>query len=85
MSWGCCSYLNSVFVNESSNVLVISHIGYKHEYDEVMKYPCGFYNAGWFPEKCNKKMFLGDLLHNLNEETIDTLNDKITELLYIDN
>ena len=57
MSWGCCSYLNSVFVNEMSNVLIISNIKYKHEYEKVMNYPCGFYNSGWFPEKCNKKCF----------------------------
>lgn len=82
MSWGCCCYLNSVFVNEISNILVISHIGYKHEYNEVMNnYPCGFYNSAWFPEKCNKKVFLGDLLNNLNEETVESLNNKITELL----
>ena len=56
MSWGCCSYLNSAFVNENANVLVIAHIGYENEYIEVRDdYPGGIFKSAWFPKKCNKK------------------------------
>lgn len=56
MSWGCCSYLNSIFVNENANVLVLAHIGYEHEYTQIRdNYPGGIFKSAWFPEKCNKK------------------------------
>uniref|UniRef100_A0A6C0B900 Uncharacterized protein n=1 Tax=viral metagenome TaxID=1070528 RepID=A0A6C0B900_9ZZZZ len=32
ISWGCNSWLNSIFVNIKTNVLILCHIGYQHEY-----------------------------------------------------
>lgn len=82
LSWGCCAYLNSVFVNEHANVFVISHIRYNNEYNEVIKhYNGGIYNSGWFPEKCNKKIFLGDLESTLDEQTIELLDQHMSLLI----
>jgi hypothetical protein len=68
LSWGCCSYLNSIFVNEKSNVLVLCHIGYKVEYDGVNKpFPGGIFNSAWFPTVANKKLILYDLNTEINE------------------
>ena len=81
MSWGCCSYLNSVFVNKNANILVISNIKYKNEYETVINtYDCGLFNSAWFPKKCNKKLFLGDLTDNLTDEIIEKLNGNIKEM-----
>ena len=61
MSWGCCSYLNSIFANECCNILILGHEKYKHEYDAVSdpaQYP-NFYK--WFPKKTYKSLFIDGL------------------------
>ena len=84
MSWGCCSYLNSIFVNECSNILILGHEKYKAEYDEVKNnvncYP-SFYESAWFPKKTNKSLFIGDLPSKLTVEIVDLLKHKLTELV----
>jgi len=82
MSWGCCSYLNSIFVGDKSNILVISHIRYSHEYNEVKNnYPGGLYKSRWFPDICNKKIFLEDLTSELTSDNIIRLENSIYDLL----
>ena len=82
LSWGCCSYLNSVFVNEKSNILLIANIKYNNEYLKIIEtYPGGIYNSGWFPSQANKKIFLGDLPNELDDTTIELLNSKLFDLL----
>ena len=82
MSWGCCSYLNSIFVNECSNILVLGHIKYQAEYEKVRdKYSCNFYESEWFPKKSNKALFIGDLPSELSNDIIDLLKTKIAELV----
>lgn len=80
MSWGCNSYLNSIFVNECSNVLVLGHIKYKAEY-EYRKTFSNFYECAWFPKKSNKSLFIGDLPSELSNDIIDLLKTKIAELI----
>ena len=82
MSWGCCSYLNSIFVNINSNVLILCHIGYKNEYTEVINnYPESIFNSDWFPKKCNKKLIIYDLENKINNNIKIKLDEKIMELL----
>jgi hypothetical protein len=84
MSWGCCSYLNSIFVNEKSNILILCHNGYSNEIAQVInEYTCGILNSGWFPETCNKKLILYDLDTEINNNTKKRLNDEIDTLLSI--
>jgi hypothetical protein len=78
MSWGCCSYLNSIFANECNNILVLGHIKYKHEYDKTQT-DGDFYQSGWFPKKSNKALFIGDLPSELSDDIIDLLKTKIAE------
>jgi hypothetical protein len=82
MSWGCCSYLNGIFVNTNSNALVICHIGYKHEYTKVREnYPMDILDSDWFPRKCNKKCILYDMESVFHDNIKILLNEKITELI----
>jgi hypothetical protein len=82
LSWGCCSYLNSIFVNEKSNVLVLCHKSYNNEYETVIKtYQGGIFNSGWFPTNCNKKIIIYDLETELTEENKKMLDKKIDELI----
>jgi hypothetical protein len=84
MSWGCCSYLNSIFVNEKSNILILCHNGYSDEITQVInEYTCGILNSGWFPVACNKKIILYDLDTEINNNTKKRLNDEIDRLLSI--
>jgi hypothetical protein len=81
MSWGCCSYLNSIFVNTNSNTLVICHIGYKDEYTEVIEnYPLDILDSDWFPKKCNKKCILYDMETEFDDSIKIKLDEKIIEL-----
>jgi hypothetical protein len=87
LSWGCCSYLNSIFVNTNTSfTLVLCHKGYKNEYESVMDYSIKntssdelFIKSGWFPiykneeDKKNIKYIL-DL-----EDTISQENSELIE------
>jgi len=79
MSWGCCSYLNSIFVNESSNVLVLCHENYQHEYKSL---DSNFIlQSGWFPTECNKKLIMYDLKTELNDDIKILLDNTIDKLV----
>jgi capsular polysaccharide biosynthesis protein len=81
MSWGCCAYLNSTFVNENANVLVIAHIGYENEYINVRdNYSGGIFNTGWFPNKCNKKQ-IAYCKTELDDNIILELNKCISNMI----
>ena len=85
MSWGCCSYLNSIFVNENSNILILCHKSYSNEYVEVReKYPCGIFDSYWFPKKCKNKYVLYDLPTELDDLTKIILNDEIDKMILND-
>ena len=82
MSWGCCSYLNSIFVNEKSNILVLCHKSYSNEYIAVREdYLCGILNSDWFPKKCKNKYILYDLPTELDESTKILLIDEIDKMV----
>ena len=81
LSWGCCSYLNSIFVHPNANVLVLCHEGYKNEYVNVKNYPCGILNSGWFPEKAKNKYILYDLPSQLNDTIKEQLNNEVNKML----
>jgi hypothetical protein len=76
--------LNSIFVNEKSNILILCHNGYSDEITQVInEYTCGILNSGWFPVACNKKIILYDLDTEINNNTKKRLNDEIDRLLSI--
>lgn len=77
MSWGCCSYLNGIFVNENSNFLLLCHEKYNNEYNNVQN----IFNSGWFPEKCKNKNILYDLPCELDELVKKNLQNKINVML----
>lgn len=82
MSWGCCSYLNSIFVNEKSNILVLCHKSYSNEYIAVREdYPCGILDSDWLPKKCKNKYILYDLPSELDEPTKILLNIEIDKMV----
>ena len=82
MSWGCCSYLNSIFVNENSNILVLCHKSYNNEYIKVnTKFACGIFGSDWFPKKCKNKYILYDLPTELDESTKILLIDEIDKMV----
>ena len=71
-----------IFINENSNVLVLCHKGYDYEYNEVkQKFPGGIFKSGWFPNICNKKLVLYDLLSILTDDIKELLDEKIQDLL----
>jgi hypothetical protein len=78
MSWGCVSYMNSCFVSNKANMLVIGHQNYANEYDSVGE---KMFQSRWFADNCNKKMFVGHLPTNIDDKIINLLNDKISELI----
>ncbi len=82
MSWGCCSYLNSIFVNENSNILVLCHKSYNNEYNKVKEtYSCGIFNSAWFPKNCKNKYILYDLPTELDDSTKILLNDELNKMI----
>ena len=82
LSWGCCSYLNSIFVHPNANVLVLCHEGYKNEYVKVRDtYSCGILNSGWFPEKAKNKYILYDLPSQLNDTVKQQLNNEVNKMV----
>ena len=84
MSWGCCSYLNSIFVNPISNILVLCHIGYFIEYDKVRNtYLGGVLNSVWFPEICNNKFVIYDLETKINTIIKEQINININNMINI--
>ena len=78
MSWGCNAYLNSTFINENSNILIIAHIRYENEYNHSPKLnnKLILINNGWIPKSFGKKLFLKDLPSILDEKIIELLDEK---------
>lgn len=81
MSWGCCCYLNCVFVNETANILILAHKHYKHEYYKVEKMgEMEAVDALCQGTHCKKKLFIGDLPTVITGNNILLLNSKLLEL-----
>lgn len=81
MSWGCCSYLNSDFVNPTSNILVLCHIGYYNEYNAIINtYPVDILNTAWLPEICRNKFILYDLETEININIKEQIKIKINNM-----
>jgi hypothetical protein len=78
MSWGCCSYLNSIFVNENSNILVLCHISYNNEYNSFTK--DNILYSQWFPRTCKNKFILYDLPTILDDSTKNLLKNEIDKM-----
>jgi capsular polysaccharide biosynthesis protein len=78
MSWGCCSYLNSVFTHPESNVLILGHEGYKNEYDQ---FPGDqIFESEWFPVKSRMKLHALYLDSELTQSSKVILDEKIRAL-----
>jgi hypothetical protein len=78
LTWGCCAYFNSVFLNETVNYMCISNPGYANECpDEVVKNK----DNHWTPIKSNKEVFAFNIPFLLDDKTIKLLNEKINELM----
>lgn len=84
MSWGCCSYLNSIFLNKNVNILLLCNINYKHEYEnrlndnieDTRKYE-------WYPKEYNKCIIMKDLTSNLTSNIEYDLENNIKSLINI--
>jgi hypothetical protein len=81
MSWGCCSYLNTTFVNENANILILCHKGYKNEYDTLETGEDILYSV-WFPQICNKRLILYDMESDITNDIKNILDEKIHELIF---
>jgi hypothetical protein len=70
LSWGCNSWINSVFVNKLSNVMILCHELYSNEYSNHNKHHVFCNNVGtdWTPV-CNKLCMVYDLPRKLDEST----------------
>jgi hypothetical protein len=79
LSWGCNAWINSIFINENSNVMILCNINYKHEYYN----PNYQYNSKilslWTPI-CNKLIMVFDLPNILDDVIISKLDNSIKEL-----
>jgi len=81
MSWGCCCYLNCVFVNETANILILAHKRYKHEYyNHIYNGIMEAVDALCSGTNCKKKLFIGDLPTVITGNNILLLNSKLLEL-----
>jgi hypothetical protein len=82
LTWGCCAYLNSLFLNSTSNVLILCHSGYKNEWFSMTEQQIfKIFNSRFFPNKCNKKLILYDLPTELTDNVKDVLILEIKNLL----
>ena len=79
LSWGCCSYLNSIFINSFANVLVLCNETYLNEYEQLND--SIIVNTDWFPKVCNKKLILRNLPCQLDDYNKQLLIMKLNELL----
>jgi len=78
MSWGCCSYLNSVFVNPEASILILGHNQYKYEYDQ---FPGDqIYDTDWFPVKSRVKLSALHMDSELTPQMKQILDEKIKGL-----
>jgi hypothetical protein len=80
MSWGCCSYLNSIFVNEKSNILILCHTTYNNEYNEL-KNKSNILESAWLPTICKNKYILYDLPTILDDNIKILLNNEIDKMI----
>jgi len=82
LSWGCCSYLNSIFVHPTANILVLCHEGYENEYVKVRDtYSCGIFNSKWFPIHAKNKYILYDLPSQMNDHVKEQLTNEVNKML----
>ena len=79
LSWGLVSYINSIFVNSTSNVLIICHKDYANEYNSFNKLT--IHESQWFPYVCNKKQIIYDLETKLKQTIKESLHSNINELV----
>jgi hypothetical protein len=78
LSWGCNSWINSLFVNEKTNVLVLCHIEYLSQYQNSV---VNNNEASQWTPKCNKLILSYDLESELTDEHRFLLQNQINELI----
>jgi hypothetical protein len=79
LSWGANSWVNGMFVNKKTNVLVLCHKGYSHEYN-AHNWTRDLHYKMCTPV-CNKLIMMYDLLSDLSHESSAMLKTKINELI----
>ena len=80
MSWGCCSYLNSIYAHPDTDVLVLGHEGYQHELNRLREDGVRPEESPWLPERCRSARVLTGLGTELTEETRAVVSEAVREL-----
>jgi hypothetical protein len=79
LSWGCNSWINSIFVNKKTNVLILCHKGYSNEYGKKITYDNN--NLTLWTPICNKLIMSYDLESELTNESEQLLSDCFKSLI----
>jgi hypothetical protein len=78
LSWGCNAWLNSIFVNKKTNVMILCHNRYSHEYNKNYNYNKN--NRTLCTPICNKLIMVFDLESELKNEYEQNLQKHINIL-----
>jgi hypothetical protein len=79
ISWGCNAWINSIFINKITNVLVLCHKGYSNEYN--INYPYNNKQLTLCTPICKKLIMSFDLPSDLTDESTKQICNHINELL----
>jgi len=79
LSWGCNAWINSIFVNKNTNVLILCHIDYVPEYNPSYTYSKDILTL--CTPICNKLIMEFDLPSKLNNDITIKLQDSLNNLI----
>jgi hypothetical protein len=79
LSWGCNAWINSIFVNKKTNVLILCHKGYSNEYNKTYNYTKNHMTL--CTPVCNKLIMAFDLESKLSNDYEKTMQEYIGSLL----
>ena len=79
LSWGCNAWINSIFVNKKTNVMILCHKGYSNEYNKNYNYNKN--NLTLCTPICNKLIMVYDLESDLNIDSEQKLQEHINILI----
>ena len=79
ISWGCNAWINSIFINENTNVLVLCNLGYSCQWNR--DYPYSNKQPTLCTPKCKKLIMSFGLPNDLTPESYTQLTNEVDELL----
>ena len=80
LSWGCNSWINSIFVNKKTNVMILCHIHYKNEWSNH-KFTYSKDVLTLCTPICNKLIMEFDLPSELNNDITIQIQNHLKDLI----